>query len=375
MTDNELKIWYINHFFKTLSGGKIKRAWNLRCNKLIKKDIKDLADNDKIVVFDNTQSPIYKDKDEFIKRKDWKLEELKGATRLNLLHPHYEFWQNYFLNEKEYKQKVALFMLCGHGKPYRRGAAHRVILNLLKRYNLEDSVKLFIVSNPGIVDIEYDNYYPFRWYEWPYNNEPEEIKKLYEDVTKERIIKFLKKHKNFEYAICYMSPLRDTKEICEQAFKDIGIKYNMLPSPEVVETIVKAKSIKVYYLMMLYLLGLKLPHRELFQNIANYLNVNIEVDKDEDKINILEYEYDKKKIDSVDELIKKCSSYRQIIDSLIISNVSKNDISKLCSLKQTVDTYIWSKNKPKYDCQYILASCNYNEDNVEEIKQRFKKGG
>lgn len=132
--------------------------------------------------FNKNLNPILSEKDEIIKRKDWDLPGLSGATTHQLYHFHYKIMLSYFMENYKPKHDVALITLCSSKKPYRD---NRLINQFYKM--CENKADVFVLSNPGIIPIEYDNYYPFRWYNWNEDEETLEIKKQYYEALKNRI--------------------------------------------------------------------------------------------------------------------------------------------------------------------------------------------
>ncbi|MCK9543661.1 MAG: DUF5591 domain-containing protein [Novosphingobium sp.] len=161
---------------------------------------KDHTDDEVLEWGKKNLAPILEEGEEVIKRKDWDLQGLVGASEKQLLHPHFEVMKNYFFSNYNPQHDVAVVMLCANKKPYRTN----FVIN--SYYKLATGkADFFILSNPGVIPAEYDNYYPFRWYEWPEDQETKEIKQLYTDVTKQRIEEWFN-HFPYKKILCAVRP-------------------------------------------------------------------------------------------------------------------------------------------------------------------------
>lgn len=120
---------------------------------------------------------------EIIKRNNWDLLGLRGATLQQLQHPHFDIVRDYLFMQFQPTSSVAALMLCSNKKPYSTNNQLKQYIRICKKHNVD----FYIVSNPGIIPIAYDNYYPFRWYEWPEDTETESLKKSYIEVIQQRI--------------------------------------------------------------------------------------------------------------------------------------------------------------------------------------------
>ena len=145
---------------------------------------------------------ILEEEKEIIPRKDWDLQGMKGATSLQLLHPHFSIMKQYFFENFQPSSTTAVVMLCANKKPYSYNATIKQYYNLSKSHNAD----FFILSNPGVIPIAYDNYYPFRWYEWNEYEETPEIKELYYNTTKERIEEWFNKFSQYKKIISVIRP-------------------------------------------------------------------------------------------------------------------------------------------------------------------------
>jgi len=132
---------------------------------------------------------------------------LDGVGEEFLTHPYFEVWQDYL--ERWYKKPaektIVLFLPCSAKKPYSESETHRKILNILSGLNKEKymSIHQVMISNPGVIPREFENFYPFNAYNWDEKFENEFIKKRYIEVTKERIKKYLNAQK-YEKIFCFL---------------------------------------------------------------------------------------------------------------------------------------------------------------------------
>jgi len=126
--------------------------------------------------------PILPAEQEIIPRKEWDLEGLYGATEKQLLHPHFDRMIEHFARFYTPRHNIAVISLCASTKPYRENPYINWYWEKSK-----DFADYFIISNPGMIPIEYDNYYPYRYYGWPEYEETPEIKELYLNTIKKRL--------------------------------------------------------------------------------------------------------------------------------------------------------------------------------------------
>ena len=128
---------------------------------------------------------------------------LNGTSEEQLLHPHFEKWQKWLLEEyNSPKDKIALFIPCAAIKPYYNSPIHKIINSTLKQY--ENKIHKIVISNAGVIPYEFSDKYPFDSYDWNPLSESESIKNKYYNVIKDRIQDYLEIH---EYK-SYLSYLR-----------------------------------------------------------------------------------------------------------------------------------------------------------------------
>ncbi|MCK4555419.1 MAG: DUF5591 domain-containing protein, partial [Candidatus Aenigmarchaeota archaeon] len=157
-----------------------------------------------------------------------KHERLVGATRENLIHPHYVVWQDYISRfyETPKTKKYALFLPCSFKKPYSRSRTHKEILRRLVSLPQYNEIHQLMISNPGVIPREFEAKYPFANYDWPEWQENKKIKKEYTDVTKERLQKYLSRHK-YKRVFAYFKPDSESFIALSRACRELGV--NLIP--------------------------------------------------------------------------------------------------------------------------------------------------
>lgn len=133
-----------------------------------------------------------------------KQEMIKGASEKELMHPHFEVWQDYICRFYEIPKgkKAVLFLPCTFTKPYYNSKLHREIAKIVGK---KKGLHLVVISSPGVIPYEFANKYPFNSYDWPEREETEEIKKKYIKITEKRIENYLRAHK-YEKYFCFLKP-------------------------------------------------------------------------------------------------------------------------------------------------------------------------
>ncbi len=171
-------------------------------------------------------------------------QKIRGATEKELLHPHFEVWQDYmcrFWNPKD--KDVLVFLPCAFRKPYFNSQLHKAIMPVLQESKDWEKMQVVVISSPGVIPYEYANYYPFNSYDWPEWEETPEIKKKYVEVTQERIENFLHAHdKQFKKIISYFKPTSESFIALKQACDALGIELQNLIDEETYEKIANEKN-------------------------------------------------------------------------------------------------------------------------------------
>lgn len=155
------------HMLNTMESG-----WN---NKIVKR-YKISKSNPKpgIIRYMKDNYPaLPKDSEEFIHRKDWDLDSLVGETEGQLMHKDYYKMANHILQTRKRQNDILAVFQCSSKKPY--SSNHIYNDNYFKVY--KSFIDFACISNPGVVPIEYSQYYPYRYDEWSRSNE-EKLHKL-----------------------------------------------------------------------------------------------------------------------------------------------------------------------------------------------------
>ncbi len=150
-----------------------------------------------------------------------------GANEETLKHPYYEVWMDFFewFYEPPKKKEILLFVPCSYKKPYYKSKTWKAILNILRRSGVRRRVHLVAVSSPGVIPEEYANEYPFNSYDWPEWEETEYIKKLYIEVIKQRVLRFLRAHKShYKKILVYLKPDSESFKAVMQACEELKIE-------------------------------------------------------------------------------------------------------------------------------------------------------
>ena len=170
-------------------------------------------------------------------------QKIRGATEKELLHPHFEVWQDYmcrFWNPKNEKD-ILVFLPCAFRKPYFNSQLHKAIMPVLQESKEWERMQIVVISSPGVIPYEYANYYPFNSYDWPEWEETPEIKKKYIEVTQARIENFLRSHQ-FKKIVCYFKPESESFIALKQACDKMGIELQNLIDEETYEKIANEKN-------------------------------------------------------------------------------------------------------------------------------------
>src|SRR3989344_8818006 len=162
-------------------------------------------------------------------------QKIRGATEKELLHPHFEVWQDYMCRFWQPKNNIVepiakdvlVFLPCAFRKPYFNSQLHKAIMPVLQESKEWDRMQVVVISSPGVIPYEYANYYPFNSYDWPELEETPEIKKKYVEVTQTRIENFLRSHQ-FKKIVCYFKPTSESFTALKQACGNLGLELQNL---------------------------------------------------------------------------------------------------------------------------------------------------
>lgn len=128
------------------------------------------------------------DNEEIIHRKYWDLDSLNGETEKQLLHLDYWTISQYILKNHKKKHDILTIFECSTAKPY---ASNKILKsNYLEKYGA--FTDFACMSNPGIIPLEFSQFYPYRFDEWDHGAENENISDKYRIVNKYRFVNYIK---------------------------------------------------------------------------------------------------------------------------------------------------------------------------------------
>jgi len=155
-----------------------------------------------------------------------KQERLVGVGLDYLLHPYFNVWQDYITRfyKKPIDKTIALFLPCSKRKPYFKSQTHKFIRRMIAGFPFYKKIHLVVISNPGVIPVEFSDKYPFNSYDWNEINETPEIKKTYIKLTEERVINYLRSHQ-YDHYLAYFKPDSESGIALKQAFSKMKIKF------------------------------------------------------------------------------------------------------------------------------------------------------
>ncbi len=168
---------------------------------------------------------------------------LKGVGTEFIDHPWYNIWQDWFsrIYEPPKGKDIALFVPCSYTKPYSRSRTHRLIDKAIKASGKANRVHKLVISSPGIIPFEFNDYYPFNAYDWDERLETPEIMKVYVEINRERIRNYLKNHRNkYKHFLAYFRLEAESLEALKLACDDLGIELKLAYNPETYKKLVKS---------------------------------------------------------------------------------------------------------------------------------------
>jgi hypothetical protein len=167
---------------------------------------------------------------------------LNGVGEEYLTHPYFEVWQDYLLRWYQPPEgKNLLFLPCSRKKPYSESDTHRNIIAVLNKTNTRGLFHEVMLSNAGVIPREFEDKYPFNDYDWDERLETEEVKKRYIEVTEQRIMNYLKAHKEYINVCCYLKPDSESYAALESACRHLNIKLTSFLTSEAYEKIKNGK--------------------------------------------------------------------------------------------------------------------------------------
>ncbi len=169
-----------------------------------------------------------------------KQERLVGVSVKLINHPHFNVWQDYLsrLYHRPSSKDIAFFLPCSKRKPYYKSITHRVIRRALTGFSWYKRLHFIVISNPGVIPIEFSNMYPFNAYDWNEKFEKPHIMKEYIKINTERIINYLKRN-NYNKIIAYFKPNSESWIALRNACEKLGLKVTNLVDEELFNKISK----------------------------------------------------------------------------------------------------------------------------------------
>lgn len=143
-----------------------------------------------IIRFAKATTPkLLPDEQEIIHRDKWDLDGLIGETEYQLMHPHYWTLTSWILKSHKRKRDTLTIFECSNSKPY--------VISRQRKALYLDKYRAFTdcacIANPGIVPLEYSQFYPYRYDEWNHFAEKPDIVEKYMWVCAARFLAYIKK--------------------------------------------------------------------------------------------------------------------------------------------------------------------------------------
>ncbi len=170
--------------------------------------------------------------------------KIRGATEEVLKNPAFEVWQDFLCRFWSPPEKEILFFIpCAFRKPYPNSQLHRAIMSVAERAPNFEKMQFCVVSTPGVVPLQFSQRYPFDSYDWPEWEETEEIKKIYTQVTEERVENFLRAHAGkYKKIISYFKPHSESFIALQKACDKLNLKPENLISEKEFEKVAEMKN-------------------------------------------------------------------------------------------------------------------------------------
>nr|MBD3312189.1 radical SAM protein [archaeon] len=150
--------------------------------------------------------------------------DLKGVGVEFINHPHFNVWQYYLANlyKKPEHKTIALFLPCSKRKPYYKSRTHRSIRRMITGYEWYKNLHLIVISNPGVIPVEFSDKYPFNAYDWDERKETPAVMREYMGVNKQRIKNYLENHE-YEKILSYFKPESESGLALKEACEELGL--------------------------------------------------------------------------------------------------------------------------------------------------------
>ena len=180
-----------------------------------------------------------------------KKSDLTGVGIKFVSHPHFNVWQDYLvrLYQKPIDKDIALFLPCSKKKPYYNSRTHQAIRRVITGFNWYKRVHIIVISNPGVIPIEFADKYPFNYYDWNESLETPEVMKEYIRINTERAKNYLQAHK-YTRVLSYFKPTSESGLALETACKELKIPLVKLCDEEMLKKIHFDKNPLIHPLMI-----------------------------------------------------------------------------------------------------------------------------
>lgn len=154
-----------------------------------------------------------------------KQKKLIGVGHDYLLHPYFNVWQDYIVRfyKRPADKPIVFFLPCSKRKPYFKSQTHKFIRRMIAGFPFYKKIHIVVISNPGVIPIEFSGKYPFNAYDWNELKETKEIKDEYTRVTEERVINYLKSQR-YDHYLSYFKPDSESGIALKNACKKLKIK-------------------------------------------------------------------------------------------------------------------------------------------------------
>ncbi len=152
-------------------------------------------------------------------------ERLVGVGVEFINHPYFNVWQDYFVRfyHRPVGKDIALFIPCSKRKPYYKSRTHKAIRRVIAGFEWYKRVHFIVISNPGVIPIEFSGKYPFDSYDWNERFETPEVMREYVRINTERVKNYLKTHR-YSKVFSYFKPDSESGIALDNACKSLNIK-------------------------------------------------------------------------------------------------------------------------------------------------------
>ncbi len=176
---------------------------------------------------------------------------LNGVGKEFVTHPFFNVWQDFFARfyKKPEDKEIALFIPCSKRKPYFKSRTHKAIRRAITGFPWYKKVHLIVISNPGVIPVEYSGKYPFDSYNWDERLETPEIMDYYIKINTQRIKDYLRGN-HYKKVLSYFKPESESGIALENACRELGIKLIKLADKEVYARLKNTRNPLIHPLMI-----------------------------------------------------------------------------------------------------------------------------